>query len=167
MEIKYRNIILRDRIKIDIENWVRWNTVEVEWMDWDGPDIPSDPFDETEFRKNVLKSLEKPKDGTRWSFEIETAEGIHLGKVSSYQIDKNWKYLDEDEYHNGIGPALGIGICESTFWSKGYGSQALAAFVRYLLTGRAESISANLVREYPHGAVCGKTWICRVQPFCW
>ena len=37
MEIKYKNIILRDMIPSDIEDNVRWNTTETEWSDYDAP----------------------------------------------------------------------------------------------------------------------------------
>lgn len=37
MEIKYENIILRDMIESDIEDYVRWFTVEREWENWDAP----------------------------------------------------------------------------------------------------------------------------------
>ena len=37
MEIKYKNIILRDYRESDIDDEVRWNTVETAWALWDGP----------------------------------------------------------------------------------------------------------------------------------
>ena len=43
MEIRYKDIILRDMIESDIEDWIRWETVDTEWMDWDGPYMPSEP----------------------------------------------------------------------------------------------------------------------------
>ena len=61
------------------------------------------------------------------------AEGVHLGQVNSYRIDSNWQYLDDDNDPSGIGTALGVGICKSSYWGNGYGSHALAAFACYLL----------------------------------
>ncbi len=37
MEIPYKNIILRDMVVADIEDEIRWNTVETEWALWDAP----------------------------------------------------------------------------------------------------------------------------------
>ena len=37
MQIKFENIILRDMIESDIEDYVRWFTVEREWENWDAP----------------------------------------------------------------------------------------------------------------------------------
>ena len=37
MEIKFENIILRDMIASDIEDYVRWFTTETEWSKADAP----------------------------------------------------------------------------------------------------------------------------------
>lgn len=37
MKIESDNIILRDMIESDIEDYVRWFTVEREWENWDAP----------------------------------------------------------------------------------------------------------------------------------
>lgn len=37
MEIKYRDIILRDMKESDIEDMVYYMTVETAWGDWDAP----------------------------------------------------------------------------------------------------------------------------------
>ena len=37
MEIKFENIILRDMIESDIEDYVRWFTTETEWSKTDAP----------------------------------------------------------------------------------------------------------------------------------
>ena len=37
MRIEFENIILRDIIESDIEDYVRWFTVEREWENWDAP----------------------------------------------------------------------------------------------------------------------------------
>lgn len=135
MKIKYRDIILRDMEGSDIEDWVRWNTIETEWMDWDGPDLPCDPFDEVLFRKECADQLSEPPVGIRNTFELDTADGVHLGMVSSYLTDENFEHLSRKDakdtkncYHT-----LGILICESRHWSRGLGRQALTAFCKYCL----------------------------------
>ncbi len=37
MEIKYQNVVLRDMRESDIEDEIRWNTVETQWAQWDAP----------------------------------------------------------------------------------------------------------------------------------
>ena len=37
MKIEYKNIVLRDEVIADIEDDIRWNTVETEWSLWDAP----------------------------------------------------------------------------------------------------------------------------------
>ena len=37
MQIKYQNIILRDMRESDIDDDIRWNTIETEWALWDAP----------------------------------------------------------------------------------------------------------------------------------
>lgn len=37
MEIKGQKVLLRDFIKEDIEDRIRWETIETEWLEWDAP----------------------------------------------------------------------------------------------------------------------------------
>ena len=37
MEFKFRNVVLRDMGEADIEDEIRWNTVETQWAQWDAP----------------------------------------------------------------------------------------------------------------------------------
>ena len=48
MQIKYGNIILRDMIESDIEDYVRWFTVKREWETWDAPWEKENVDEETE-----------------------------------------------------------------------------------------------------------------------
>ena len=65
----------------------------------------------------------------RWKFEIDTKDGIHIGGVNSYlnDIEYNWKPASQ----GGCLHTLGIDICESAYWYKGYGTQAFTAFIDY------------------------------------
>ena len=135
MGIHYGDILLRDMIEADIEDWVRWNTIDTEWMDWDGPDLECDPFDEAQFREDCIGQIRNPNKSVRRRFELCTADGTHLGMVSSYPTDDHFEQLPwsraqnlEIFYHT-----LGIIICEGCNWNKGIGTQALAAFCKYYL----------------------------------
>ena len=140
-EITYRNIILRDMIESDIEDWIRWETVDTEWTEWDGPDLESAPFVETEFRSECEELLKGPRTGFRNFFELATSDGKHIGMVVSGLTGDNFKYLSRAEIQAGKKsyPTIGIVICESCDWNRGLGTQALTAFCRYLLDhGKSE-----------------------------
>lgn len=140
MEIKYKNIILRDYRESDIEDDVRWNTVETEWALWDAPWEMEEyirNFDEAKFREKSLKELERkvPEDEHRWHFEVDTADGVHIGAVNAYRIDDeyNWKPIKDSEVTRDINVTVGIDINEPTYWSGGWGTQALSAFIHHWL----------------------------------
>ena len=66
MRIEFENIVLRDMIESDIEDYVRWFTVEREWENWDAPWEKEDTNAEAErkswteryeSRKNLLENL--------------------------------------------------------------------------------------------------------------
>ena len=50
MRIEFENIVLRDMIESDIEDYVRWFTVEREWENWDAPWEKEDTDEESERR---------------------------------------------------------------------------------------------------------------------
>jgi len=61
VQIKYENIILRDMIESDIENYVRWFTTETEWSNADAPWEPIESDEETE-RTSWREYYESVKD---------------------------------------------------------------------------------------------------------
>ena len=135
MEIKYKNIILRDMIPSDIEDNVRWDTTETEWSDYDAPWEPvggeeaSERESWTRYYEAVRGMAEK---AIRWRFEIEW-EGRHIGWVSSYLIDENYEWIAFSDVQEGqtVYRAVGIDICESDCWGQGVGTNALRAFIQY------------------------------------
>lgn len=141
-EIHYRDIVLRDMVESDIADWVRWQTVQTEWMDWDGPDLESDPFDEQAFRAECDEQLKSPMTVFRSFFELATKDGKHIGMVSSYATDENFQHLSWAQAHSAdqFWFTLGICICESGDWSKGLGTQALAAFCKHFLDHGKENL---------------------------
>ncbi len=81
MQIKFENIILRDMIESDIEDYVRWFTTETEWSNTDAPWEPIESDEETERTSwheyyESVKNL--PDDVRRPKFEIEW-NGRHIG----------------------------------------------------------------------------------------
>ncbi|MDO5400242.1 MAG: GNAT family protein [Eubacteriales bacterium] len=138
MKIQYRNIILRDRKESDIDDEIRWKTTDTQWALWDAPwemEEELAKFDPVSYRKEELAGLARQKEGFRWSFEVDTLDGHHIGRVSSYLVDQNYEWVSslkgretETFYHT-----LGVDIHESCFWGKNLGTQALTAFIQYHL----------------------------------
>lgn len=138
MEIKYQNVVLRDMRESDIEDEIRWRTVETAWGDWDAPWEEMTPVD----REKELEWINTRKPDHRLCLEIDTANGVHIGAVSAYCISENfdWFKLSGEEERQSLNWAVGIDINESAYWSGGWGTQALAAWVRYHLEEGYENL---------------------------
>ena len=148
LEIKYQNIVLRDMIEPDIEDWIRWDSVETEWMDWDAPDEPTEEINPEEYRKELLDFVNTPRpDGFRNFFEIATVEGLHIGRINSYAINESYEWVSwrNPMTDSNFTAAIGIDICDSRVWGRGYGSQAITAFIQHFL-------------EYGIRDICLQTW---------
>ena len=143
MKIEYKDIILRDMTEADIEDDIRWYTLETDWSNWDAPWEPLPDISDTDsYRKKELLKLAEPKDKIRWGFEIETAEGNHIGTVNSYMINENFEWISVKDIKpvDKAFRAVGISICESSFCGKGFGTKALAAFINYYLENGEDEI---------------------------
>ena len=135
MEIEFENVILRDMIASDIEDYVRWFTVEREWENWDAPWEKEDTDEETErasWQEYYASLKDLPDDVRRWKFEIEW-NGRHIGWVSSYMMDENYEWISADTIQSWqtVHRAIGICICEPDVWGHGIGTNALRAFMNY------------------------------------
>ena len=133
MQIKFENIILRDMIESDIEDYVRWFTVEREWENWDAPWEKEDTDAEAE-RKRWTEYYEsrknRPDDVRRYRLEIEW-NGRHIGSVNAYHIDENYDWIRNAENGQTVHLAVGIDICEPNLWGNGIGTNALRTFINY------------------------------------
>ncbi len=120
-------IVLRDMKKSDVDDYVRWFTVETEWMNMDAP-WESETSSEEDQRKNWNEYYESvqgmAEDAVRWKYEIEL-DGRHIGWVSRYA------YLEYLENPEEI-PAVGIDIPAADARGKGCGTEALRQFLDYL-----------------------------------
>ena len=140
MQIVGKDIILRDFIASDIEKRIYWETVETEWQQWDAPwdyEGLSEAEKESELQE-YIKSLHRwvrqdatlPDNRTRYRFQIalndETQE--YIGWCNAYCLDEDYCYTDDEGYC-----AVGIDIPEVSARGKGYATQALCMFIRYLL----------------------------------
>ena len=118
---------LRDMCQSDIEDYVRWFTVETEWGDWDAP---WEPFEESEDAQRKgwtayyqsVKAL--PDDAVRWKYEID-CDGIHIGWICCY---RDLEYTENPEGY----PAIGLDIPEKKYRGNGNGTKAFVMFLDYL-----------------------------------
>lgn len=87
MRIEFENIVLRDMIESDIEDYVRWFTVEREWENWDAPWEKEDTNAEAE-RKSWTERYESRKnlldDVRRYRLEIEWKNGIGTNALRAF-----------------------------------------------------------------------------------
>ena len=137
MEILCGDIFLRDLGEQDIEDIIRWNTNDNEWMDWDAPWEKDEPFDAHNYRRRKREALATPKEepSVRREFQIYCGD-CHIGWVNAYYIDDNFNYTG-----TGTGKlAIGIDICEPAYWNKGIGGRAFAAFIDYLFANGYEEL---------------------------
>ena len=138
MKIKLDNVVLRDYQFSDVEDEVRWTTIETEWFRHNTPWMEIKPANAEELRADMEKIINNmSKDAIRWRFEIEV-DGRHIGLVSSYYLDKNfeytpWKSIDQSKnaIENNSIRGLGIEICEMEYWGKGLGTKILTMLMEY------------------------------------
>lgn len=142
MELKYHNIVLRDMEERDIDDEIRWNTVQTEWALWDAPwetEEELKTFDPEAHRQKELEWLAKPKPAHRRCLELDTWDGVHLGAVNCYCIDGDCNWLEKapetEEGRRAARWAVGLDIHDPAYWDGGWGAQALCAFIRYHLDG--------------------------------
>jgi RimJ/RimL family protein N-acetyltransferase len=122
-------IYLRDMIIEDIDDYITWNTTEIEWQDWDAPWEKEDVNIEN-IRSSFFKRLNRKIPEIRTRLEICNIDNEHLGWVTTYYINGDKKRL-----------AVGIDIPCNKFRGKNTGELALTLFISYLLkSGLASEI---------------------------
>ena len=138
MKTSYRDIVLRDYVLADVEDEIRWTNEETAWFYADTPWMTLEKEDPDTLRREMTEIISSmTEDAIRWRFEIEIS-GRHVGMVSSYYLDDTfqsipWSSIDQKKNarENGAIRTLGIEICETDCWGKGYGTQALTALMDY------------------------------------
>lgn len=71
--------------------------------------------------KEMLLPRDWPSDGRRISYAILAGDGELIGMVSCYNIDSR-----------GQCGELGVYLGEKEYWGRGYGTDAIVAFLRHL-----------------------------------
>jgi RimJ/RimL family protein N-acetyltransferase len=118
-------VLLRDPRPEDVEARIRWMTVETAWEDWDAP-WERKPLVSPEraeaWRRRALTGAGDEPATPRTRLYIELIGGPVLGWVSRY-VDKADGTV-----------RLGIDICESAYWGRGLGTEALRLWIGYLFS---------------------------------
>lgn len=121
---EFEDIILRDMIESDIEEYVRWFTTEREWENWDATWEKENTDGESE-RKSWTEHYESvkdcPDDACRRKFEIQW-HGRHIGWCSSYRIDEKFEWVGKIQEGQTVYRAVGIDICKSGILGIGIGT---------------------------------------------
>lgn len=126
MKMTYGKIRLRDMVIADIADELKWQTEEVAWCYWDDPNQPVIEWNEEmieEERRRIIAEFHELErisrtHAFRVSLEIDTQDGVHIGSIDSYSLSDG-------------GRAIGIAICEPEYWGRGYGTDALTAYMNY------------------------------------
>ena len=138
MNISFENITLRDYILSDIEDEIRWTNIETEWFCTEAPWMTLEAVDEEELRADMMEVISHVSENAiRWHFEIDV-DGKHIGNASSYYLDQNWENTPWDSIdpsknapENHSVRALGIEICDKSYWGKGVGAKVLTMMMDY------------------------------------
>lgn len=100
MEFRDRNVVLRDMREADIEDEIRWNTLETQWAQWDAPWESLEElkhFDPDAHRRAELEYLKKPKPELRSTLEMDTETGVHIGSTASYFVDQDFNWIPKGQ----------------------------------------------------------------------
>ncbi|QTE68027.1 GNAT family N-acetyltransferase [Clostridiales bacterium] len=138
MKIECDGITLRDYQVSDIEDEIRWTTVDTSWFYEDTPWMTMEPADPDTLRRDMTEIISgMSDDAIRWRLEIEV-NGRHVGFVSSYLLDDHfqatpWELIDprKNAAESHSVRALGIEICEADCRGRGIGGKSLTAFMDY------------------------------------
>lgn len=110
-----------------IEERVVWNTTVTEWKAEESGMIATQLIDENSYRikkEREIKSNGRFVNGIYTSLEIYTLRDKHIGFINCYPFHNN------DLIANSV--AIGIVIPERQNRSKGYGTEALRLYCKYL-----------------------------------
>lgn len=139
MRLEGLRIYLRDTRLSDLEQRRHWELVDTEWKDWDAPwmyqgmDEEALEQESERYLSTLARRLERfqslDEDTFRYGFEIILKEGErHIGWVNCYDINERYDWTPGI---NSLGKAIGLVIPGLSDRSKGYGAEALLAYMDY------------------------------------
>jgi RimJ/RimL family protein N-acetyltransferase len=141
MILMNEKVILREFIEPDIEDFIRWETVETEWQLWDAPweNDETNRFSPEAYRKKMEAYLSKPKKTNSLlktlQICINNDQKTHIGWCNSYYINEKFEYSISEGFCT-----IGINIPVEKARRKGYASAALKLLIEYYLSNGIEDI---------------------------
>lgn len=115
-----KRLIIRHTKWSDIDDYIRWNDPKSEFHKFNGPWYDH-AGDNSGLIKSRIRDLKENKNQDR-RFEIVVKNrDIHIGNM-------NVPYPDKDPHQT----VIGIGIYETKFRDKGFGTEAIALLLDYL-----------------------------------
>ena len=134
-------------VESDIEDDMRWHTLETKWKLWDEPWEQDEAFNREQFFESALQDLAKLEDlknesPFRWSLEIDFEDGTHIGTVDTYMMDSDYRRVARQEISENqvYYYELGIAIFEPAYWNRGLGTQALTAYIQHHFENKHDEI---------------------------
>lgn len=120
--LRHGRIMLRDPASEDVQSFVRWETVETQWMEWDAPwEIPETPPDSEDVSQRILDWVNREKAAFHHRLVLCLEDGTRIGSTNCYGMPGTPPR-----------PAVGIDIRESRYWGRGLGSEALPLWLAYV-----------------------------------
>ncbi|AWZ48594.1 hypothetical protein C3495_07080 [Clostridiaceae bacterium 14S0207] len=139
MRLENDKVILRDFIKEDIEDIIRWESIETEWQLWDAPWENNNEFNSQEYKEKTLYLLSNKKDDVciRHKFQIciKDQYETHIGWCNIYKINSDFKYTTSKGNY-----AIGIDILEVNVRRNGYATAAWELLIDYLISNDIKDI---------------------------
>jgi hypothetical protein len=158
MMISFNKIVLRDQIKNDIDDEIRWMTEETGWIKADTPWEPVIQIDPEQLKKQMMQNISRLNPGSvRNRLEI-TVDDRHIGFVSVYPFEVSAvQHADQNTLEN---KAVGIENMRTCF-QKPWLWNRRPACLDSLLFGTISfgHLSGNMVREYRNDKMCRKVRI--------
>jgi RimJ/RimL family protein N-acetyltransferase len=119
VKIPGTRVVLRDEKRdTDDEDLFGWLNLE-EWSYYDEPDVPFKNLSREEFER--MRAGRRPRARGSSPWQIDTAEGRHIGWVSFYNLDKQARRV-----------YVGVCLPEEEMWGRGYGTEALRLLIGYV-----------------------------------
>lgn len=131
MELNYKSITLKSFTELEIEDEVRWMTVETQWMREDTPWEEPESIDPVDLRKQMQEIMTNDYQSFVQSRSEIFVKEKHIGFVTIYPLTTADYYFEHQDTEQKYEYAVGVEICEPAFWGCGYGTEALTAWVHF------------------------------------
>lgn len=123
-------------IASDLADRIRWETIETEWQDWDGPwdyegktpeELAAELEEAVRLWEKRVACPETEEPVLHFEICVNDPARTHIGWCSAYFIDRQCNISEAGERC-----AVGLAIPPTAARRRGYAAAALSLFLRYL-----------------------------------